>query len=101
MSIRDIETVVVGAPTPGNGRLSDRNYIFVRVHTDDGITGLGEATLEGHDRSVLGAIEDLKPLVIGEDAGRIGYLTQKLRRQKFWGGGVIKGSAIADRKSVV
>ncbi|NYD54400.1 enolase C-terminal domain-like protein [Microbacterium pseudoresistens] len=95
MRIKDIETIVVGAPTPGNGRLSNRNYIFVLVHTDDGITGLGEATLEGHDRSVLGAIEDLRSLVIGEDPARISYITQKLRRQKFWGGGVIKGSAIA------
>ncbi|TDN91550.1 mandelate racemase/muconate lactonizing enzyme family protein [Microbacterium sp. BK668] len=95
MKIDRIRTLTVGAPTPGTGRLTDRNYLFVIVETKDGITGIGEATLEGHDHAVRGLIEDLAPLAIGQDARRISYVTQKLRRQKFWGGGVVKGSAIA------
>lgn len=95
MKIEDITTIAVGAPTPGDGRLSDRNYLFVIVTTSDGIVGVGEATLEGHDNAVRGAIEDLKDLAIGQDPLRVTYVTQKLRRQKFWGGGAIKGSAIA------
>ena len=48
MKITKIESLVVGAPTSGTGRLSDKNYIFVRVHTDEGLTGLGEASLGGY-----------------------------------------------------
>lgn len=95
MKITRIEPIVVGAPTPGNGLLSDKNYVFVRVHTDEGITGLGEASLEGYLHGVLGVLRDLEELVIGEDPTRIEYLTQVLTRQKFWRGGVVKGTAVA------
>ena len=95
MKITRIESVLVGAATPGVGLLSNRNYHYVRVHTDEGITGLGEATLESHDNAVLGALKDIEPLVLGEDPTRIEYLTQKMVRQLFWKGGVIKGSAVA------
>ncbi|MFC7843616.1 mandelate racemase/muconate lactonizing enzyme family protein [Streptomyces sp. NPDC057382] len=94
MKISSIETRVVGAQTPGSV-LSDRNYVFVLVHTDEGLTGLGEATLEGHDRSVRAAIEEMADLVVGEDPTRIEYLTQVMTRQMFWRGGVIKGTAVA------
>lgn len=95
MKITSIETLSVGSRMPGNGRLTDRNFLFVLVHTDEGLTGLGEATLEGHDNSVRGVISDLEELVLGEDPRRIEYLTQVMMRQKFWQGGVIKGSAVA------
>ena len=95
MKITRIEPILVGAPTPGVGLLSNRNYLFIKVHTDEGITGLGEATLESHDNSVLGALKDIECLVLGEDPTRIEYLTQKMVKQLFWKGGVIKGSAIS------
>ena len=45
-----------------------RNWIFVKVVTDQqGLWGWGEATLEWHTRAVVGAIEDLASLVVGED----------------------------------
>ncbi|MBQ7696593.1 MAG: mandelate racemase/muconate lactonizing enzyme family protein [Lentisphaeria bacterium] len=95
MKITKIESVLVGAATPGVGLLSNRNYHFVLVRTDEGITGLGEATLESHDNAVLGTLKDIECLVLGEDPTRIEHLTQKMVRQLFWKGGVIKGSAIA------
>ena len=95
MKITRIEPILVGAPTPGVGLLSNRNYLFIKVHTDEGITGLGEATLESHDNSVLGALKDIECLVLGEDPTKIEYLTQKMVKQLFWKGGVIKGSAIS------
>ncbi|MBQ7396149.1 MAG: mandelate racemase/muconate lactonizing enzyme family protein [Lentisphaeria bacterium] len=95
MKITRIESILVGAPTPGVGLLSNRNYHFIKVHTDEGITGLGEATLESHDSSVLGALKDIECLVLGEDPTQIEYLTQKMVKQLFWKGGVIKGSAIS------
>lgn len=95
MKITKIEAILVGAPTPGCGLLSNRNYFYILVHTDAGITGLGEATLESHDESVLGSLRDLEDVIIGQDPTRVGYLMQVLIRQRFWQGGVVKASAIS------
>lgn len=95
MRITKIEPLVVGAPTPGTGQLSNKNYIFVRVHTDEGLTGLGEASLGGFTDTIIALLGDLSELLIGEDPTRIEYLSQVMQRQKFWRGGVVKGSAIA------
>jgi galactonate dehydratase len=89
MKITSIETFVC------NARM--RNWIFVKVLTDQpGLWGWGEATLEWHTRSVVGAIEDLKTLLIGEDPRRIEYLWQMMYRQHFWhGNGIVRGTAIS------
>lgn len=74
-----------------------RNWIFVKVVTDQpGLWGWGEATLEWHTRSVVGAIEDISQLLIGEDPRRIEFLWQMMYRQHFWhGNGVVRGTAIS------
>ncbi len=95
MKITKIEAIEVGAPTPGTGQLSNKNYLFVKVHTDEGISGLGEASLGGFSGTVIALLKDLEPLLIGEDPTRIEYLCQVMQRQKFWRGGVVKGSAVA------
>ena len=72
-----------------------RNWVFVKVLTDQpGLWGWGEATLEWHTRSVVGAIEDIKPLVVGEDPTRIEHLWQTMYRQHFWHGhGIVRSTA--------
>lgn len=89
MKITGIETLVCHARM--------RNWIFVKVLTDQpGLHGWGEATLEWHTRGVVGAIEDLSPLLIGEDPTRIEYLWQMMFRQHFWHGhGIERATAIA------
>ena len=89
MKIAAIETHVC------NARM--RNWVFVKVVTDqDGLHGWGEATLEWHTRSVVGAIEDLTPLLIGEDPTRIEHLWQMMFRQHFWhGNGIVRATAIS------
>lgn len=77
--ISGIRTVVVGAGW--------RNYIFVLIDTDDGLTGLGEASLGGQTNAVLGALKDLEPLLLGADATRIEHLWQQAYRHAFWHGG--------------
>lgn len=74
-----------------------RNWIFVKVLTDQpGLYGWGEATLEWHTRSVVGAIEDLAELIVGEDPRRIEHLWQMMYRQHFWHGhGIIRSTAIS------
>ncbi len=74
-----------------------RNWIFVKVVTDQpGLWGWGEATLEWHTRSVVGAIEDISQLLIGEDPRRIEHLWQMMYRQHFWhGNGIVRGTAMS------
>ncbi|HRE50561.1 MAG TPA: galactonate dehydratase [Flavitalea sp.] len=89
MKITEIKTLVCHARM--------RNWIFVKVITDQpGLYGWGEATLEWHTRSVVGAIEDISQLLIGEDPTRIEYLWQMMYRQHFWhGNGIVRGTAIS------
>ena len=89
MKIHSIQTLVC------NARM--RNWIFVKVLTDQpGLFGWGEATLEWHTRSVVGAIEDLSQLLVGEDPTRIEYLWQMMHRQHFWhGSGIVRATAMA------
>lgn len=73
-----------------------RNWVFVRIETDqDGLFGWGEATLEWKTRSVVGAIEDLAPLIIGRDPRDIEQVVRILKKHSFWRLGVIGMSAIS------
>jgi galactonate dehydratase len=88
MKITAVRTVVCHAEM--------RNWVFVRVETDQpGLWGWGEASLEWKTRSVVGAVEDFVPMLIGEDPTRIEHIYQKLYRQSFWRVGVIGLSAIS------
>ena len=86
MKITGIETVVVNAVM--------RNWIFVKVLTDQpGLHGWGEATLEWKTRAVTGAVEDLAPLVVGEDPMRIEHVVARMTRISFWPMGIVGLSA--------
>ncbi|MCP5535014.1 MAG: galactonate dehydratase [Akkermansiaceae bacterium] len=88
MKITRIRTFVVNAQM--------RNWVFVKVETDTpGLYGWGEASLEWKTRSLVGAVEDFEPMLIGEDPRRIEHLYQKMYRQSFWRLGVIGMSAIS------
>jgi galactonate dehydratase len=89
MKITAIETLLCHARM--------RNWIFVKVQTDEpGLHGWGEATLEWHTKAVVGAIEDLSGLLVGEDPRRVEHLWQMMHRQHFWHGhGVVRATAIA------
>ncbi len=89
MKIERIETLVCHARM--------RNWVFVKVITSEpGLVGWGEATLEWHTRGVLGAIEDLATLLVGEDPLRVEHLWQMMWRQHFWhGSGIVRATAIS------
>jgi galactonate dehydratase len=75
---------------------SMRNWVFVRVETDvPGLIGWGEATLEWKTRSVVGAIDDFAPLILGRDPRDIEQAFQILTRHGFFRMGVIGMSAIS------
>ena len=72
-----------------------RNWVFVKVETDEGITGWGEASLEWKTRGVAGCVEDLTPFLLGEDPTRIEHLWQVMYRQPFFRAGVEGMSALS------
>jgi galactonate dehydratase len=59
MKITDVKTFVVDCYRT--------NWIFVKVYTDEGITGVGEATLEYKEHAVIGAIDHLRSYLIGKN----------------------------------
>lgn len=87
MKITEIETFAVGAGW--------KNWLFVRVHTDGGIHGLGEGTLNGFIRTTEAAIRELEHFVIGEDPRRITALARKMLDSVSLDGGHIHRTAIA------
>lgn len=72
-----------------------RNWVFVRVTTEDGLYGWGEATVEGKEATVRAAIQELGQALLGRDALASETNWQVLYRHGFWRGGVILNSALA------
>ena len=88
MKITKISSIVV------NARM--RNWVFVRVETDQpGLYGWGEGTLEWKTKAVVGAVEDLSRLLVGQDPRRVEHLWQTMHRQYFWRGGIVNCSAMS------
>jgi len=69
-------------------------YVFVRVLTDAGVTGLGEATLEYKPEAVMGALKDLRDFLVGKDPTMIEHLWQTIYRLSFYRGGPVLNSAL-------
>jgi galactonate dehydratase len=73
-----------------------RNWVFVRVETNQpGLFGWGEATLEWKTKGVVGAIQDLEPLLLGRDPRDIEQAVRVMRKHSFWRLGAIGTSAIS------
>lgn len=72
-----------------------RNWVFVKILTDEGIYGWGEGTLERQENAVKESVFHLAHMVVDEDPTRIQYLWQKMYRHGFWRGGVVIGSALS------
>jgi len=70
-------------------------WLFVRVETEDGAVGWGEASLEGHAEAVDGAFEAIRDRFIGHDARRIEDIWQVSYRGGFYRGGPVLMSALS------
>lgn len=68
-------------------------WILVRIGTDDGLTGWGEAIIPKRARTVVAAVEDMAANIRGSDANRIEDIAQRLRRGAFFRGGPILATA--------
>ncbi|WP_329459380.1 D-mannonate dehydratase ManD [Streptomyces sp. NBC_01497] len=87
MKIIAADTVVTG---PG------RNFVTLRITTEDGLTGVGDATLNGRELAVASYLRDhVAPLLAGRDAGRIEDTWQYLYRGAYWRRGPVTMAAVA------
>ncbi|RFB03912.1 D-mannonate dehydratase ManD [Parvularcula marina] len=73
-----------------------RNFVTLKIETKSGVTGLGDATLNGRELAVVAYLEEhVIPNLIGRDAGRIEDIWQFLYRGAYWRRGPVTMSAIA------
>ncbi|GHH83506.1 starvation-sensing protein RspA [Streptomyces sulfonofaciens] len=87
MKIRSADVIVT---SPG------RNFVTLRITTDDGLTGLGDATLNGRELAVASYLRDhVAPLLIERDATRIEDTWQYLYRGAYWRRGPVTMAAVA------
>ncbi|KON91907.1 galactonate dehydratase [Rossellomorea marisflavi] len=70
-------------------------WLFLKIETDEGITGWGEPVIEGKAASVKAAVEELMQTLIGKDPARIEDHWNMMYRSGFYRGGPILMSAIA------
>ena len=87
MKITDVKVYVTN---PGR-----RNYIYVKIETDEGIHGIGEAYSIGPDLAVAKTIEYFKDWLVGEDPTRVEYLWAKIYNYSRFPGGSILNAALS------
>lgn len=86
MKITDVKVFVA---SPG------RNFVTLKIFTDEGVTGLGDATLNGRELAVKSYLEEhLAPCLIGRDARSIEDIWQYLYRGAYWRRGPVTMAAI-------
>src|ERR1043165_1383183 len=79
MKITDIKPLPVWVGT--------RNQLVVKVETDEGIYGLGEAGLSGRELAGGGALQQFREFLIGQDPMKRGRIWQELYRSQYFEGG--------------
>jgi galactonate dehydratase len=74
---------------------ADRPYVFVKLETNQGVVGWGEATLEGKASAALHCVNDLRDFIVGSDPMQSEHLWQLMYIGSFYRGGPVLGSAIS------
>ncbi len=70
-------------------------WMFLKMHTDEGLVGWGEPIVEGRARTVAAAVHDFEDYLIGQDPRRIEHHWQVMYRSTFYRGGPVLVSAIS------
>jgi galactonate dehydratase len=71
-----------------------RNWVFVLVQTDEGLTGYGECTLEGREQAVVGVVQDFRRHLVGEPVDNIRRLCRQITRGGYWESGPVISSGV-------
>ena len=87
MKVTDIKTFAVDC--------FRTNWVFVKVYTDEGIDGVGEATLEYKEKALEGAVEHIKEYLVGKNPLDIERHFHDIYRDAYWRGGAVLMSALS------
>lgn len=87
MKIEKVETFLVEAGA--------RNWLFTKIFTDVGITGISETTIKRKERTLKSSVEELTRFLLGKDPTCIEDHVEKMYRDAFWVGGAMLSSAIS------
>lgn len=90
MKITDLEVVRMQANAEPHN-----NWLFVRIHTDAGITGIGEGSLQYKDAALSAELENFGRFLRGKDPFQIEHIWTSLHRRVTWTGGAVTISAIS------
>jgi len=90
MQITDLKVLRMSTPTQAS-----TNWLFVKIETDTGIYGIGEASLQYKDAALIAELEDFKRFIVGQDPFQIEYIWTSLYRRVTWTGGPVTMSAIS------
>jgi len=90
LKVTDLKTFIVN-----RGGTNASNYVFVKIFTDQGITGLGEGSVTSKALTMAAAIEEHKRYLVGRDPTDIEMHWQAMYRWPRWRGGPILNSAIS------
>ena len=71
------------------------NWVFVKVYTDEGIDGVGEATLEYKEHALIGAVEHIKEYLVGKNPLDVQAHWFHIYRDAYWRGGPVLMSALS------
>jgi mannonate dehydratase len=73
-----------------------RNFVTLKIETDEGLYGIGDATLNGRELAVASYLQEhVAPVLIGRDPARIEDVWQYLYRGAYWRRGPVTMTAIA------
>src|SRR4051812_8740780 len=70
-------------------------WLFLKVHTDAGIVGLGEPVVEGRADTVAMAVKEIEPYLVGKDPRQVAHHWQAIYRHAFYRGGPVLTSALS------
>lgn len=87
MKVTDVKTFMVDC--------FRTNWVFVKVYTDEGITGVGEATLEYKEKALSGAVEHIREYLMGRNPLNIEKHWHDIYRDAYWRGGPVLMSALS------
>ncbi len=87
MKITDIRSYIVHA--------HNDNWVYIKVFTDEGISGVGECSLETREKTVVAAVAELKRHLIGKDPMETEKNFYLCFRDEYWGAGCVLTSALS------
>lgn len=74
--------------------VSRTNFVFVKLYTDEGYEGVGEATLEWKTKTVVAALEELERVLIGRNPFEVDAIIDNLHRDSYWRTGAVFRTAL-------